>query len=85
MINTAIFDIDGTLLDSSPMWAELGERFLRSRGITPRGGLSDRLLRLSLEEGAELLRREYLPEETAAGILGGLKLIISDFYRRPMP
>lgn len=81
MIHFAIFDIDGTLLDTSPMWAGLGERFLRSRGITPRGGLSDRLLRLSLEEGAELLRREYLQNETAADILNSLKCIIGDFYR----
>ncbi|MDE7194521.1 MAG: HAD family phosphatase, partial [Oscillospiraceae bacterium] len=73
MICTAIFDIDGTLLDTSPMWAGLGERFLRSRGITPRGELSEKLLRLSLEEGAELLRREYLQNETAAEILSGLK------------
>lgn len=81
MIRFAIFDIDGTLLDTSPMWAGLGERFLQSRGITPRGGLSDKLLRLSLEEGAELLRREYLPNETAADILNGLKCITDDFYR----
>lgn len=81
MIRFAIFDIDGTLLDTSPMWAGLGERFLRSRGITPRGGLSDRLLRLSLEEGAELLRREYLQNETAADILNSLKCITDDFYR----
>lgn len=81
MIHFAIFDIDGTLLDTSPMWAGLGERFLCSRGITPRGGLSDRLLRLSLEEGAELLRREYLQNETAAYILNSLKCIIDDFYR----
>lgn len=81
MIRFAIFDIDGTLLDTSPMWAGLGERFLRSRGITPRGGLSDRLLRLSLEEGAELLRWEYLQNETAADILNSLKCITDDFYR----
>lgn len=81
MISNAVFDIDGTLLDSSPMWAELGERFLCARGIQPRGGLSDRLLRLTFEEGAELLRSEYLPKLPSSEILDGLRRIISDFYR----
>lgn len=81
MIKSAIFDIDGTLLDSSPIWAELGERFLRACVAEPRDGLSDRLLRLSLGEGAELMQRDYLPEMAAEEILLGLKSIISDFYR----
>lgn len=81
MIKSAIFDIDGTLLDSSLMWAELGDRFLRGCGAEPREGLSDRLLRLSPGEGAELLRRDYLPEMAAEEILIGIKSIISDFYR----
>ena len=79
MIKSAIFDIDGTLLDSSPIWAELGERFLRACGAEPRDGLSDRLLRMSLGEGAELMQRDYLPEMAAEEILLGLKSIISDF------
>ena len=43
MIKSAIFDIDGTLLNSSPIWAELGERFLSACGAEPRDGLSDKI------------------------------------------
>ena len=40
-ISAAIFDIDGTLLDSSPVWDDLGERFLKSRGVVPKPGLAE--------------------------------------------
>ena len=43
MIRAALFDLDGTLLDSMPMWRHLGERFLMERGITPRPGLGEAL------------------------------------------
>lgn len=33
-LQSAIFDMDGTLLDSMPTWRELGPSFLREAGIT---------------------------------------------------
>ena len=32
-LQSAIFDMDGTLLDSMPTWRELGPAFLREAGI----------------------------------------------------
>lgn len=34
-LQSAIFDMDGTLLDSMPTWRELGPTFLKEAGITP--------------------------------------------------
>ena len=31
----AIFDMDGTLIDSMPAWIRLGGDYLRSKGIEP--------------------------------------------------
>lgn len=41
MIQGAIFDADGTLLDSMGMWDTVGERYLASLGVTARPGLAD--------------------------------------------
>lgn len=34
-IKGVIFDADGTLLDSMPIWMEAGSRWLLDMGITP--------------------------------------------------
>ena len=39
----AIFDIDGTVIDSMQTWDEVSEAFLRNKGITPPPDLNDQL------------------------------------------
>ena len=82
MIRGAIFDADGTLLDSMGMWDTAEVRYLASMGIEAKPGLSEALFALTLAEGAAFLRREYdlplTPEEVAAGING----VILHFYQQ---
>lgn len=52
MIQGAIFDADGTLLDSMGMWDTVGERYLASLGVTARPGLRQILFPLSLSQCA---------------------------------
>ena len=80
MIKAAVFDIDGTLLDSSPIWYDLGARILRSLGITPREGLHKTLSELSLKEGAEYLCSSYPLPVDEAGLLEMTDKLVSGFY-----
>ena len=50
-MKAAIFDADGTILDSMPIWQELGDRYLAQRGVRPEPGLGDILYPMSLEIG----------------------------------
>lgn len=59
MIKYAIFDLDGTIFDSSEMWRTLGLQYLAMLGKTPAPDLADRLGALTVPEGAELLHDEY--------------------------
>lgn len=61
MIKAAIFDVDGTLLDSMGIWEDAGARFLAWHGITALPGLGKILFPMSLEEGAAYLKAEYAP------------------------
>lgn len=82
MIRAAIFDADGTLLDSMGIWQQLGDRYLRSRGISPEPGLGDRLYPMSLEEGCAYLKTNYsLPEEVSQ-ISAAVVRILRTFYER---
>lgn len=80
-ISAAIFDIDGTILDSSGIWADLGERYLRALGITPRPGLSEILAPMTMQESCQYLRESCGIPESVSEIRSGLLGIISRFYR----
>ena len=56
MIRGAIFDADGTLLDSMPMWSNVGSSYLRSFGIEPREDVDERFRDMSLYQSAVFLK-----------------------------
>ena len=49
-INGAIFDLDGTLLDSMYIWSEIGLKFLNNEGITPPPGVEDEFVKAASVE-----------------------------------
>ena len=81
MIRGAIFDVDGTLLDSMPIWEEAGERYLTSREIVPERGLGQRLYPMTMEEGACYLKHTYGLPESTGDIINGINRQIEQFYR----
>lgn len=60
MIKGAIFDVDGTLLNSMPVWENLGELYLKSVGVEAEPGLGEELSAMSLPQGADYLIQHYL-------------------------
>lgn len=81
MIKGAIFDADGTLLDSMPMWSHTGELYLRRLGIRAKPGLAEAMFPLSLPDCADYLKREYRLPLTPQEIMDGVNGTIRDFYR----
>ena len=85
MIKAAIFDVDGTLFDSMPFWMNAGTNFLQSLGNTTTEDLGNVLLSMSLEEGAEYLVKNYLPNMTASEVLGGIVDVMNNAYKNLIP
>ena len=81
MIKFVIFDLDGTLLDTSEMWLELGARYISSLGMIPEEGLSQRLNELSLPEGARYLKEQYALPCSPEEITRQLTQMTERFYR----
>ena len=85
MIKGAIFDLDGTLLDSMSIWDTIGEDYLRSLGIEPRENLAETFKTFTLEESAEYYRTHYGVTLSVAEIVDGVNGMIEDFYRNTAP
>ncbi|MCI9483700.1 MAG: HAD family phosphatase [Clostridiaceae bacterium] len=80
----AIFDMDGTLIDSMPAWHRLGEDYLRAKGITPPEDLHEQIKAMTMLECGEYARALGVPG-TAAQIAGELTAQIERQYRELIP
>lgn len=80
MIAGAIFDVDGTLLDSMPIWDEAGALYIRGLGKEPEPGLGALLYPMSMSEGADYLKSCYRLRQSREEIVRGVTDVIRDFY-----
>lgn len=82
MMRGAIFDMDGTLLDSTSVWNTVGERYLRSIGLEPRENLSKVFFEMDLYDAARYYQREYGVQKSTDEIMSGVTAILEHFYTK---
>lgn len=58
-INYAVFDLDGTLLDSMHLWDNIRVEILEEHSITPPKDFQDKLAPLSIMQSAEYIKEEF--------------------------
>ena len=85
MVKGIIFDADGTLLNSMPIWENLGELYLKSMGIEAKQGLGEVLFTMSLPQAARYLIQEYHLNLTEEEIIDGLNREIEEYYAKKVP
>ena len=81
MIQGAIFDVDGTLLDSMSVWANIGADYLRFLGYEPRENLNETFKSMSLYQAACYYQSEYGVTLSTDEIIAGVNDRIGQFYR----
>ena len=81
MIQGAIFDVDGTLLDSMSVWANIGADYLRFLGYEPREKLNETFKSMSLYQAACYYQSEYGVTLSTDEIIAGVNDRIGQFYR----
>lgn len=84
-IKGAIFDVDGTLLDSMPIWGAAPNMYLKKYGIAPKKNLADDVFTLSQAEWAHFIAEHYDLHQTDQEIQEGICEITNDFYLNKAP
>lgn len=79
-IDGAIFDLDGTLVDSMFIWDTIGGDYLRSLGIQPHDDLNQTFKSMSLLQAAKYYRDEYGVTQSLDEIMRGVNTMIEDYY-----
>lgn len=80
-----IFDFDGTLLDSMPMWHDLDRRFLAEYEIEAPADISEIVKKMTIEQSsAYFVERFHLPI-TAEAVKMRVEELAADAYRYDLP
>ena len=80
-IKAAIFDVDGTLLDSMYVWEHVGEQYLLAKGVTPQPDMEERVRTMSMKQIARYCQTEYGIQDSAQEIMDEINGIVAERYR----
>lgn len=85
MIKGAIFDLDGTLLDSMFIWDTIGEAYLRSLGKEPKENLKETFKTFTVAEAAAYYRAQYGVTLSVGEITDGINGLLKHYYTDIVP
>lgn len=79
----AIFDMDGTLVDSMSFWRRLGPDYVARRGAGPVSeSLLERVRAMTMAESTALLLREYGLPDRPEDAMAEMTAVMAEHYRR---
>ena len=80
IIDGAIFDMDGTLLDSMGIWKTATKNYMTGAGYTPAEDLDEVTKNMSLHQVACFCQEQYHMAEEIPGIMDGINHSVEHFY-----
>lgn len=80
MMKAAIFDVDGTILDTMPMWEGAADAYLATLGIVSDEDLNKKFLSATVETVASYMKEKFKLSQTEEEIQKGVQKIAENFY-----
>lgn len=81
----AIFDMDGTILNSMSAWKNLGRDYLIGKGIKVPENLNEIINEMSMTESANYFQKQLGVNGSVQQIMSDVNVLIEDKYRYEMP
>lgn len=85
MTKHIIFDLDGTLIDSMPVWRNTGKRYLESHNIPIPPNLLSVMKKQTLPQTAEFFRQELGATQSVREICDEVISYVADQYANSIP
>lgn len=82
MIKGLIFDVDGTILDSMPIWTNVGERYLNRLGIEIDYDLASIMFEQTMLETAQYMREHHGVNKSDKEIIDDINSMVYGFYEK---
>jgi HAD superfamily hydrolase (TIGR01509 family) len=84
MVKAVIFDMDGVMIDSEPLWEKTERIMLRRKGIEYNPTYRDKIVGLNQNDSGKLLRETFNLPETVEEIIAGRIEILLGLYEREL-
>ena len=79
-IKAIIFDLDGTLIDSTGVWEQVDRLFLRENGIDPPEDISEKVKTMTIEQSSQYFIERFNLSLTQEYIINRIEGIVSEQY-----
>lgn len=84
-MKSIIFDLDGTLIDSMPVWKNTGRNFLQSHGFTIPENLHSVVKSQTIGQTAEYFRRDLGVTHSSEEIINEIIQYVEEAYKNTIP
>lgn len=84
-MRAAIFDADGTLIDSMPVWDNVCTDYISSFGIIPDNELEEEIITMSFADSCSYCIDHYGLNKSVGEMIEDISAMVADKYRSEVP